>query len=172
MKTRILVGLSLLVSLAAPSHGQNSAFTRSTMAGLRGVMIDVVHLAPEIEDKGMTPFVIAVEVERRLKESGVPVYTSGAPELAPGLPTLYVEVNAVLHEYSERCTWAVRVDLMQAARLERSMDSQAVMASTWSVGGVGYVTTDWRRAILDDVIVYTDRFVEAFAAANPDGIEP
>jgi len=172
MRTHILTGLSVLLLLAAPSHGENSAPAPSTLAGLRGVRVEVVHLAPEVEDKGITPFVVAAEVESRLKDSGVPVFASGAPELAPGLQTLYVEVNVMLDAYSDSCTWAVRMDLMQAVRLERSMDSQAVMASTWSTGGVAFVTKEWRRAVLDDVVAYTDQFIAALAAANPDGIEP
>jgi len=142
------------------------------MAGLRGVIVQVERLAPEVEEKGITPFVLTTQIEGRLKESGIPVLDSGSAGIAPGYPTLYVEVNAMLDEYSDRCSWSVRVDFMQFVRMERDPDTNAIMASTWSVGGVGFVTKEWRKAIVDDVLYYTDQFVAAFGAANPDGIEP
>lgn len=135
-------------------------------------MVQVERLDPEVEDKGITPFVLTAQIESRLKDSGIPVLDSGSARAAPGYPTLYVAVNALVDEYSDRCTWSVRLDFMQFVRMERNPETNAIMASTWSVGGVGFVPKEWRKAIVDDVLYYTDQFVEAFAAANPDGIEP
>jgi hypothetical protein len=172
MKTHAFVTFTFLLLLCVPSHGQNSADSRPSMTGLRGVLVQVERLAPEVEDKGITSFVLAAEIESRLKDSGIPVLRAGSAGVAPGFPTLYVEVNAMFDKYSDRCTWSVRVDFMQYVRMERNPDTRAVMASTWSVGGVGFVMEDWRKAIVDNVLYYTDQFVAAFAAANPDGIAP
>lgn len=172
MRTHVILYILIVLLVNVPSHSQDSVDTRTTMTGMPGVMLDVVPMSPEMEERGITAFVVSAAVEQRLKEAGVPVLQPGTPETAPGLQTLVVEVIALVDPYSDRCTWAVRLDLSQAVRLERQPDATAVMASTWSIGGVGYQEKDWRKGLIDDVVAYTDRFIEAFAAANPDGVSP
>jgi hypothetical protein len=164
--------LALLLLLSVPSHGQDTVESRDTLAGLAGVAIEVVPTAPQLDERGMTAYVIEAEVERRLKEAGIPVLQPDAPELVPGLQTLYVEVLGIVDEYSDQCTWSVRVEVDQAVRLERNPDTIPFLSPTWSATGLGYQTKEWRKGIINDVLAYTDRFIEAFTAANPQEISP
>jgi len=36
---------------------------------------------------------------------------------------------------------------------------------------VGVYAKGWRQAMLDDVVTYTDEFIDAFLAANPSPVE-
>jgi hypothetical protein len=164
--------LAILLLLTVPLHGQDTVESRDSLAGLPGIMLQIVPPAPEIAERGVPAEVIEAAVNLRLKEAGVPVLAADAPEVTPGLQTLYVEVMALLDEYTEQCTWAVRLDLVQAVRMERNPDTRALMASTWSVAGVSNPTKDWRKRMVDDVLYYTDRFIAAYAAANPQVVTP
>lgn len=173
MRAHVAISLTLALLLTVPLHGQDEPpRVPSTFEGLRGVMIDVEPPAPDLEEKGITAFVISTAVEKRLKESGVPVFPSDNPRLAPGFPALYVQVVTMYDEVSKQCTWSIRVELNQFVRMERDPETVAVAASTWGVGGIGSEAKNWRQALLDDVLNYVDQFVEAFAEANPEGIEP
>ena len=175
MKAHVTIFIVLVILLAIPLHGQDEppeAPAPNTFEGLGGVMIDVEPPDSSMQDAGITAFVISAAVEKRLKESGVPVFPPGDPRLAPGFPALYVQISALYDDFSKQCTWAIRVELNQFVRMERNPDTIAVAASTWSVGGLGYQTKEWRQALLDDVLNYVDEFVAEFAAANPEGIEP
>jgi hypothetical protein len=171
MKTYLSYCLLLGLVIAVPLQAQEAPLPPNPFEGLRGVMIHVEPPAEELEAVGITAFLISTAVEKHLKEAGVPVFPAGDPEMAPGFPAIYVQVIAVFDEFSKECRWAIRVELNQFVRLERNPDTLAVAASTWSVGGLGYQTKDWRQGLINDVLTYTDQFIEAFAAANPDGIE-
>lgn len=164
--------LALLLLLTVPLHGQDTVETRNSLSGLTGVMLQVVPPVPALEDRGITAGVIEAEVVHHLKEADIPVLLPGDEATQPGLQTLYVEVMGIVDEYSDRCTWSVRLDLVQTVRMERVPDAPVVMASTWSVAGVAYQARGWREGVVADVGNYTERFVEAFAAANPGGITP
>lgn len=173
MKTLVAISIAAALLLGVPLSEQEDAPPfPSTFEGLRGVMIQVEPPDSSLENAGITAFVISTAVEKRLKESGVPVYPPGDPALAPGFPALYVQVSALYDEFSKQCTWSIRVELNQFVRMERDPDTIAIAASTWSVGGLGYQVKNWRQALIDDILVYVDQFVAEFAEANPEGIEP
>ncbi|MDH3215231.1 MAG: hypothetical protein OEN01_02935 [Candidatus Krumholzibacteria bacterium] len=163
-----LSSIALLVVLLDPASAQNSAETRATLIDLAGVSIYVEPPAKALEEKGMTDFVLEVEVERRLKEAGVPVLDFDIQDPPPGMPTLYLEVTAVIDEAVEQISYAIRLELTQSVRLERDPTSDGLYAPTWSVGGVGVYAKGWREAIIDDVLSYTDQFINAYFSANPD----
>ncbi len=170
-KTYVAYYLLLALLFAAPLSAQEAPLPPDSFEGLPGVMIQVEPPTAGLEEAGITAFVISTAVERHLKDAGVAVFPVNALELAPGFPAIYVQVTAIVDEFSRECRWAIRVELNQFVRLERDPDTLSVAASTWSVGGIGFQTKDWRGALIDDVLIYTDRFIEAFAAANPVGIE-
>lgn len=169
MKTLFSLSAICFLLLTGSSFGQNSAHTRSSLAGLGGVMIRVEPTAEELADKGMTDFVFAVEIERRLKEAGIAVINPEASEPEPGRPTLYLEVTALIDDYVDQVSYAIRLELTQAVRLDRDLDSKEFHVATWSVGGMGVYAKGWRQAMIDDVLGYTDEFIDAYFKANPSG---
>jgi hypothetical protein len=174
---KILAAISLLVSLllllifapllTGPSLGQDMSNPGGTLAGIHSVYIYVEPLNEEVESKGITDDVLAAEVERRLREAGIAVAGYDSPDSIPGSPTLYLQVNALADEYIEQCTYAIRLELVQAVRLERNPDSTPFHAPTWGVGGVGIHLKGWRQALIDTVIGYVDQFIDAYFLANP-----
>jgi len=157
----------VLVSIAVQANAQNSEVSRATLVGLSGVSVYVDSLAQHLVDRGMTEDVFRVEVERRLKESGVVVLIPAVDGAVPGNPVLYVGITTVFEEGIERCQYGIRLELTQTARLERNPGHAVFHVPTWSVGGIGIYQTGWRDALLDDVLGFTEQFIEAFYKANP-----
>lgn len=167
MTRRINLFAFLFVLLVGQAHGQNTAETRNTLVGLDGVYIYVEPLAPEVVEKGVTDVVLGAEVERCLRQAEIPVlYPTDDGQQTPGTPTLYLQVTALVGEHVDECVYAIRLELIQQVRLERDEDAPAFPIATWSVGGVGAGARKWRQAIIDDVLAFTDRFVESYVAAN------
>jgi hypothetical protein len=137
------------------------------MADLPGVQIYVEPMSKDMEEKGMTDFVLSVEVERRLKEAGVAILRPEVDDPTPGSPMLYLTVTTVFDELVEQCAYAIRLELTQTVHLDRDPDSTLDNVATWSVGGVGVYSKGWHQAIIDDVLGYTDQFIEAYFTTNP-----
>lgn len=167
MRTVFILFVFIIAVPISPAHGQNSAETRATLADLPGVAIHVARLAVDIESLGITSGVLRVEVERRLKASGLTVLHPDVQEPVPGDPTLYLDVTAVIEDPPDQISYAIRLELTQTVRLDRDASFQIFHVATWSVGGVAVYAKGWRRAIIEDVVGYTDEFVSAYFAANP-----
>lgn len=167
MTRRFAVSIALLFLTLSQSDAQDSAFSRSTLEELDGVYIYVEPVDSILYDKGITEFVVSAEVERRLREAGIPVlvHDPDGPD-APGVPTLYVQVVAIIGEYVDRCVYSVRVELTQTVQLDRDETFPAFPAATWGVGSVGSYGSGWRKALLEDVGSFTSRFADAYLEAN------
>jgi hypothetical protein len=140
------------------------------MVGIPGVAIYVDSLSVEMIDKGMTETVFAVEIERILLESGIPVLHPEVKEKdqnVPGNPVLYVGITTVFQLGDTQCLYGIRVEFTQTVRLERNPGYVVEHVPTWSVGGIGVYAAGWREAILDDVGEFTRQFADAFAKVNP-----
>jgi len=166
----LVASLLLLVFapiVTGPSRGQPAPEAAATLAGIRSVYIYVEPLSPEVESRGITSDVLAAHVERRLREAGIDISSFELPDSVPGSPTLYLQVNALVDEYIEQCTYAIRLELTQAVRLERIPDATPFFAPTWGTGGITIHLMGWRQAIIDDVIRYVDQFIDAYFLENP-----
>lgn len=168
MTRRVSLYAALLCLLVGQTHGKNTADTATTLTGLDGVYIFVEPLAPEAEERGITDVVLGAEVELRLREAGIPVlYPTPDGRQALGTPTLYLQVTALVGEHIDECVYAIRLELTQDVRLAHAEDAPAFPAATWGIGGVGTAGREWRQALIDDVIGFTDQFVESYVAVNP-----
>jgi hypothetical protein len=135
---------------------------------LEGVYIYVEPLVAEGEEKGISDLVLGAEVELRLREAGIPIlYPDPDGQRALDKPTLYLQVTLILDEHVDECVYAIRLELTQTVKLERDENAPAFPAATWGVGGVGIGGRKWRQALIDDVVGFTDQFVESYIAANP-----
>jgi hypothetical protein len=134
---------------------------------MSGVAIYVEPLAAEVMEKGITDGVLAAEVERRLRQAGVEVFNIESPKPAPGDPVLYLTVDFLIDEHIGQFFYAIRLELTQSVHLERDDGVPVLHAPTWSVGGVGVYNKGWRAAIVEDVLAFSDDFIDAYFAANP-----
>ena len=166
MRVLLLVPSVLCVVLANSSMSQNSVESRATLLGLNGVAILVDSLAAQIEDKGITHKVLRVEVERCLLRAGIPVLNRNGAEPTVGDPILYLAVTTVFDEGVQQCTYGISLELTQPVRLDRQLEGDAFLATTWSVSGVGIYGHGWRDAIIQDVVNFTDEFIDAYITAN------
>ncbi|UCH84448.1 MAG: hypothetical protein JSW50_01795 [Candidatus Latescibacterota bacterium] len=165
-KTKIVIVACLLFS-PLQVLAQNSEVTRATLVGLPGVMVYVDSLAQHLVVRGMTEDVFRVEIERRLLEGGVKLLNPAVDGAVPGNPILYLGITTLFDEGVERCHYAIRLELTQTARLERNPGFAVFNVPTWSVGGIGVYQIEWRKAMIDDVLGFTEEFIEAFFMANP-----
>jgi len=160
----IIIGL---LCLGAQALAQNSDVTRATLVGLPGVSVYVDSLAQHLVVRGMTEDVFRVEVERRLLESGVKLLNPAVDGAVPGNPVLYLGITTLFDEGIERCQYSIRLELTQTVRLDRNPGFAAFNVPTWSVGGIGVYHVGWREAMVEDVLGFTEEFIEAFFTANP-----
>ncbi|UCG51296.1 MAG: hypothetical protein JSW58_14040 [Candidatus Latescibacterota bacterium] len=164
LKVAVFVAILLI---AGRSGGQNTEVTRATMVGLPGVTIYVDSLSQALVERGMTEDVFKVKVELRLLEAGVKILNPAIDEPAPGNPTLYLDITTVFDEAVEQCLYGIRLELTQTVRLERNPGLAVFNVPTWSVGGVGIYSGEWRDAMVEDVLNFTDEFIDAFVTVNP-----
>jgi hypothetical protein len=163
------VALAWLVVSAGPARGQNSPETRATLGGLRGVAVYVDSLSPDMPQKGITRGMIMTKVETRLREARILVLRTASEEVSPGDPLLYVGVTSIFDGMGGGggCVCAIRMELTQTVRLFRNPGYVVFHVPTWGVGGVGVYSKRWREELIEDVLAYTDEFIDAFYRANP-----
>ena len=168
MTALFLGSLFMSLVLSSPTHGQNSENSRLSLQGLSSVVVYVDSLTTEMEEEGVTQFMLHSHIVRRLKDAGMEVLnTNAGVEIPETAPMLYVNVTATIDKHVDFVAYGIRVELTQGVRLERDPETAVFYVPTWSTGGVGVLTKRWQEALLEDVLEYTDEFVEALVEANP-----
>ena len=165
----LLAGLAafLLPATAPHSDGPKPVVPANTLTGVTGIIIAVDSLSRAVEESGVTTTVLAVEIERVLREAGITVVDSSLTVPPPGSAVLHLAVTTLLDRYVDHVTYAIRLELKQAVRLERDPELPPILVPTWSIDGIGYFGSGWRRALVEDVAAFTSDFARAYAAANP-----
>jgi hypothetical protein len=161
----LTIALALVGS--APVLGQNSAESRATLSGIRGVVVYVDTLSPALPQKGITRDVLKLKVERCLRDAGVPVLEAPLKERVAGDPVLMLGVATVFDDEGRRCACSLRLEFTQTVRLERNPGHVVFGMPTWSVGRVGLYTNRWREELIEDVYLLTDEFIDAYYRGNP-----
>lgn len=165
----VLVSALIVVAAAPQTRGQDAPPPpNETLAGIPAVSVWVDSLAPIVADKGITAGVLGAAVVAQLKSAGIDVLNLDATQPVPGAPTLYLVVVTLMDEGVDQVVYSIRLSLAQAVRLDRDPDVLVPLAPTWSVSGVGVAMSGWRDAMIADVVNYTDQFIDAYFAANPD----
>jgi hypothetical protein len=170
MKT-VLAVLALLFAtgvLSLVGQGDNSS-SRQTLAGLRGVYVEVVLKTDEAQLSGLTEVQLRTDAELKLREAGIKVVAFEETRDTLGLPFLFVGVSAVpLKNLPGLYAISVTVDIFQPIRLERNPSTVAV-GETWNATGVcgaagaDHVEETVRKAVRD----LLDQFINAYLAVNP-----
>ncbi len=124
-------------------------------------------LAPDMPQRGITRGTLTTKLEARLREARIRVIRPAAGETAPGDPLLYLGVTSIFDSMDGGCVCAIRLEVAQTVRLFRNPGYVVFRVPTWSIGGVGIYTKRWREELIDDVLAYTDDFIDAYYRANP-----
>ena len=139
---------------------------RETLVGLTGVNVQVAPMNADAERDDLTPSDLKEEVESRLRESGIRVFTQ--TELfsaAPGTPFLHLDVSTL--RLNDFYAYSIRLDLWQAVRLMRDPTIQS-LAVTWTTSGViGTVSATSLSDVRDAVRPVVDEFIGDYLSANP-----
>jgi hypothetical protein len=154
-----LVGVVALTTMVfcPPALAQNKS-----LRGLPGVLIRM-EMNKTLQDDGMQKRPAYLEIEEKLHEAGIKVYTEKQWRDAPGHPQLYIEVNASKVQDNWRFyTFSVNLHLMQDVYIVRDNQTALHQASTWfrASAGHGYFG-DIRTRIIDMVEVFSAAYVEA-----------
>jgi hypothetical protein len=132
------------------------------------VAVVVEALSAAVQGKGWSHTTVQTEAERHLRAAGIRVVGAAESLATPGVPYLYVNVNALstttasgrLVGYAA----AVRVSLIQDVQLARN-PSIRVDAPTWYAGMI--VQGPSVDVIRDAVRALVEKFAQAYVAVNP-----
>jgi hypothetical protein len=152
------------LALAGAARG-DSEQERKTLVGLRGVHILVEKLTEEAERDGLLRASVQMDVELKLRQSGIRMLTEREAAGTPGVPHLYVQVNTVKTP-AGTYAYSVTVALKQDVLLERARGIR-VVATTWAARGLGLVGAARLEAVRERVRDLVDEFVNAHRTANP-----
>ena len=165
MKVHRVAALSFLLMFVLAGTVQ----ANKSLAGMIGVFVIIEDLGDGGKSLGLTKASIKTDVELRLRQSSIEVLNTEEGLDRPGSPYLYVNVLAVKQGNRESFVYSIYAILRQSVILERSPDTQGLVATTWkSTGGIGIVPSDslnseLRQGVQDQV----DDFINAYLAANP-----
>lgn len=162
------VALILPMFLVLPVLAEDSAVSRSTLAGLHGIGVVVEEIQPNIQKYaakfGLSGAQIRRDVVQKLQEGGIRVVEGNEWLAIPGRPVLSVTVNT--HE-TEKYWYAydIKMEIYQLAVLEANPQVKT-LAGTWSISLTGLANTGNLNLIRQDVGVLAGRFVQSYRAVN------
>ena len=156
----------LLLKWVSGGYG-STEFERRSLKGLEGIHPVVEALDPEEEHDGLTAGQLLSEVVYQLQQAGIRVLTQEECENMPGMPYLYVNINAIQLTTQPSYIYAIGVELKQTVSLVRNPDVVSV-GSTWRAGTLGIVPiTDMPHRIRAAVGEKVDAFIYDYLAVNP-----
>ena len=165
----VLGSLVLLVCSSRVLCAQlDNETTRKTLAGLRGVSVEV-HIVGDraaMEQEGVSENDLQAEVEQRLRLSGITILSRSE------MPTLMLRVGGhkgVGAQVRELYAFVVEIRLFESV-CSRSASPVCLNAPTWTPNGsvLGFAgSKKLVDTIRDDVQSQTDAFISAYLAMNP-----
>jgi hypothetical protein len=163
MKTVLAASALLSAFLASPLVGQgDDEESRKTLVGLNGVYVWVGPVEDEAQRDGLDTIQIRTDVELKLRQGGIPVIP-----LALHAPILYINLNALKNPDVPLYSFYVAVQVGQEACLTRN-PAVTLRPATWSAGTFGTVGQSKLGSFVREKIRdLTDRFINAYLAANP-----
>jgi hypothetical protein len=166
MKRKGIVTLLVLVCFLA--MGMFGAFAAErdhlSLRGIKGVRV-MVEANPE--QGGSTKGQLQTDIEFRLRNAGIRVFTREESLKAKGSPFLYVNITIMPVSGLSLYVFSILVELYQDVRLERDPSIVVMGASTWSkhyLGAVGKNNLGQIRNRADDLV---DMFINDYLSVNP-----
>jgi Putative peptidoglycan binding domain len=153
-----IVGLVVSGSYAADD------IDSAPLRGQPGVRVLIESFDPEIDRGGAIKQQLRTDVELRLRQAGVRVFTEN--EWMQGIPQLYVNVNVILTADARGAAYNTRVAVDQNAHLVAS--ASEIQVTTWQRESIGItdratMATRIRNSVRDLV----DAFITAYLSVNP-----
>jgi hypothetical protein len=140
-------------------------FSRRTLKGLEGIYVLIEELDPALKERGLTKDQIQTDVELKLRMAGIRILSEKELLTSPGLPSLYIAINAV--KLDMIFAFDIYVGLDQYIKLTRN-PLIISLAATWSTTGIGSVgETRVRENIREKVKDLVDKFINAYLSVNP-----
>ncbi len=135
----------------------------TVLRGLNTVRLVVESLDADAHACGLNQEQLTAEVERRLRDLGVPIAYESEP---PRMPYVYVYVNVVRIEPVHLYSYSFFVRLNECVMLR---DGRTICgATTWDKGGLGVVDAATCAAgVRAHVFPKIDLFAKAYLAMNP-----
>ena len=155
----------LVVLLLVPGVSHALTPKQEALVGLKGMEVIVEDTGPEAENLDLTKAKIQTDVEMRLRKAGVRVLTKNERFKTPGMPYLYVNVNARIKQGLPLVVFSVIVDLKEKVTLARGFETYGAIWDCSSSGAAGVGDIRAIRAFVGDRV---DEFINDYLAANPN----
>ena len=166
MKTGKLIALTLVVFLLLPGVSQALTDDQWGLTWLKGVMVWVKNIDPQIVPLGLTQEQVKTDIELRLRQAGIRVLTEKECRATMGHPYLSVDISiSEIKISNDRVGYAyyIGVQLTESVRVARGYE---VIGSIWSIGSVGAIGKD-ASPIRNIISGSVDKFINDYKAANP-----
>ncbi|MGH9720726.1 MAG: hypothetical protein ACRD8O_10980, partial [Bryobacteraceae bacterium] len=167
MNPKTLAALCVLaLPFAFPARPQDAP-SGAALRGLSGVTITIEPLTPLMQSAGLKDEDLRREIDRRLRNSKIPVLTTPADlAKAPGRPYLFVDIAANQPKDAPVISWNVTLSLNQVVVLKRDARIETI-APTWALrrdglSGERAFAAAIQRAASD----LTDKFIAAYKSVN------
>ena len=142
-----------------PAFAGDSELERTSLRGLKGIKILVEKMPPQLENDGLNRKKLIVDIESRLKKAGIEVFNEEEVKKIPGLPYLYLNVNAVKNPRDKQYSYNIVIELKQVVLLRRN-PTISVFGTTWSTSRTGTVELKRLSKMRDDTITLLDIFIK------------
>jgi hypothetical protein len=163
----IIGSISLLFASTSGRTGQPAAIPeRDSLRGVVGVEVRVEPIAIEIEELGLPTDKLQNEVQQRLQEAGINLFTERERLASSTGGLLNIHVDA-LHDRIGRFFYTIDLSFMRPVRL-KGLDHPDASAVTWmNLGEVGSIADDNVTYLQEQVLRKVDHFIKDYRAANP-----
>jgi hypothetical protein len=158
-----LLSVALAVGLVTPTTPSGASESEvKSLSNIPAFCVVVEDLRPELllSSSGITKAQLATDVELRCRSFGLNVQ----PNTDPRLPYLYVRLNTTLVG-ENALAYSLNVYFEQKVRC--SQNDVVTVASTWETGMSGFAGGNRIADIKDDVLLFTDQFINKYLSQNP-----
>jgi len=161
----LLLLLSSLIAVSLSSYAQGGQAEINTLKGLKGIGVSIGDIDPDATADGLNTSKLLTEVTKKLKESGINVYTDVELPTIAGQPILLVNINTS-KQPGPIYIFSLTLDLNQIVLLSRNNGLTAV-SPTWSVLTTGgALPEDLMKNVQAALSPMLDSFIADYNKAN------
>ena len=168
----LLRPLPLICIMCFAVHAQSDdPLERESLRGLPGVFVLITGLDTEVESGGLTAAQLKADVEVRLRQAGIRVFTLEELKGLPSKPALQVEVlvarsEALSAQLDETIyVFSIKAAVKQTATTLNAPNKVAYV-TTWGTNNNGLASRANLKIVRDGVGVFVGRFINDFLAVN------
>ncbi len=161
--TSARLAAALLCFAIPASAAQDLEVNRATLRSLGSIYVAIEKLDPDARSQGLDEERLRALAQDQLKKAGLTLQSRNEFDLSPEKVFLHVRLSTLRR--GSCIAYAVNVSVRQEVILVRD-PGIALMAETWSVGGVGSADPGKFKAVADEAVkTYLDRFISALRSA-------